>query len=340
MPHDHVSVAGRSQGRLLLVLGLTLAFLAVEGVAAILTHSLVLLADAGHMLTDVVALSLALVSIRLAQRPANPRKTYGYYRFEILAALANALLLFSVSAFILIEAYRRFRSPAEVDSLPMLAVACAGLAVNLIGAGLLMKASRESLNVRGAFLELASDLLGSVGAIAAGIVILTTGWRYADPLFAAALGLFILPRTWSLMRASLDVLLEGTPGNIPVRSVQEELLRLPGIVGLHDLHVWTITSGFVALSAHAVVTDDGDRDRILIDATTLLHDRYDIEHVTLQLETLTMAEALQQPCLPDETSCYTDTIELMTQATGSRGGRGVPEPSPLWHRSGRPKPLP
>jgi cobalt-zinc-cadmium efflux system protein len=315
MAHNHVSVAGRSQGRLLLVLALTAGFMAVEGVAALLTDSLVLLADAGHMLTDVVALSLALISIRLARRPASPEKTYGYYRLEILAALVNALILFGVSAFILIEAYQRFRSPPEVDSLPMLAVACVGLAVNLMGAGLLMKASRESLNVRGAFLELASDLLGSIGAIMAGIVIYTTGWRYADPLFAAALGLFILPRTWSLMKASLDVLLEGTPSNIPVRRVQEELLGQSGIVGLHDLHVWMITSGFVALSAHVVVADDEDHERVLVAATTLLHDRFDIEHVTLQLESATTAEALQQPCIPGLTACYTDPVELVAQAS-------------------------
>jgi cobalt-zinc-cadmium efflux system protein len=320
--HAHqVSAASRSKGRLAFVLGLTAAFTLVEGIAALLTDSLVLLADAGHMLTDVIGLSLALLSIQLAARLATARKTYGYYRLEIIAALLNAMILIGVSVFILYEAYRRFQSPPEVASLPLIAVATVGLVVNLIGAGLLLSASRESLNIRGAFLELASDLLASLAAILAGFIMLTTGWRYADPLFAAGIGLFILPRTWTLLKSSLDVLLEGTPSHIPLGRLQEEVLAVKGIVGIHDLHIWMITSGFVAMSGHAVVLDGEDRDRILVDATTRLHAAFDIEHVTLQLESATAASALQQPCIPGLTVCYTDSDEMVEVAAAGDGHR-------------------
>jgi cobalt-zinc-cadmium efflux system protein len=317
--HDHqVSAAARSKGRLAFVLALTAAFTLVEGVAGLLTDSLVLLADAGHMLTDVIGLSLALLSIQLATRPATARKTYGYYRLEILAALFNAMILIGVALFILFEAYRRFQSPPEIASVPLLVVASIGLVVNLIGAGLLLSASNESLNVRGAFLEVISDLLASVAAVVAGLVLLTTGWRYADPLFAAGIGLFILPRTWNLLKSSLDVLLEGTPSSIPVDKLQDEVLAVKGIVGLHDLHIWMITSGFIAMSGHAVVLDGEDRDRILVDATTRLHNAFAIEHVTLQLESASAAAELQQPCIPGLTVCYTDSQEVLAEAGHGR----------------------
>jgi cobalt-zinc-cadmium efflux system protein len=290
----------------------------VEGVAGWLTGSLVLLADAGHMLTDVGAIGLALSSIWFARRPATAQKTFGYYRLEIMAALINALMLIGVSGFILYEAYQRFDDPPAVASLPLIIVASTGLVVNLVGMRLMSEASHVSLNMHGVFLELLSDLLGSIGAIVAGIVLLVTGWRYADPLFAAAIGLFMLPRTWLLLKSSVDVLLEGTPSEISVAKVQQELLALPGIVGLHDLHIWMITSGFVAMSGHAVILEGQDRDRLLVAATTLLHDQFDISHVTLQLETATIAEALQQPCLPGMTACYTDTLEIVRSTVATQ----------------------
>ena len=219
----------------------------VEAVVGLLSHSLVLIADAGHMLTDVAGLSLALLAIWFAQRPATPSKTFGYYRAEILGALANAMLLFAISGYILYEAIKRFQNPPDVSSIPLLVVASIGLCVNIVSAAVLLRGSKESLNVRGAFLEVAGDLLGSVGAITAGIILITTGWQYADPLFAAAVGLFILPRTWNLLKGALDVLLEGTPSHIELRDVEGQILAVPGVQAVHDLHVWTVTSGFVAL---------------------------------------------------------------------------------------------
>jgi cobalt-zinc-cadmium efflux system protein len=306
MAHEHASAGQRHRGRLLLVLAITASFMVVEATAGFLTGSLVLVADAGHMLADVAGLSLALGAIWLAQRPANRRKTYGYYRIEILAALVNAALLFAVSGYILFEAFRRLQEPLDVPGGPLLVVASIGLAVNLAGAWLLMGGARESMNVRGAFLEVLSDTLGSVGAIAAGVIVLTTGWRYADPLFAAAVALFILPRTWSLTKNALDVLLEGTPAGTDVSAIQAELLAVPGVAGLHDLHVWTVTSGFVAMSGHALVREAEDRDRLLVDIRRLLHDRFDINHVTIQIETAGLAEKLQQPCFPGTTPCYAE----------------------------------
>lgn len=317
MAHEHASSGMKHRGRLLLVLGFTASFMVVEASVGFLTDSLVLVADAGHMLTDVAGLSLALGAIWFAQRPATQSKTYGYYRMEILAALANAALLFAVSGYILFEAYRRFQDPPDVPSLPLLVVASMGLAVNLGGASLLMGGARESLNVRGAFLEVLGDILGSLGAIAAGVILLTTGWQYADPLFAAGVGLFILPRTWGLMKSALDVLLEGTPAGMDVGLIQDELLRVPGVIGLHDLHVWAVTSGFVAMSGHILVNEGEGRDRLLVDIRAMLHERFAIDHVTVQIETAGLAEALEQPCFPGTTPCYAEPETL--EAGESRG---------------------
>jgi cobalt-zinc-cadmium efflux system protein len=307
MAHDHGSQGAQHRGQLLLVLALTASYMVVEAVAGFMTGSLVLVADAGHMLTDVAGLTLALSAIWFAQRPATQQKTYGYYRAEILAALANALLLFGVSAYIFFEAYRRFLEPLDVPSVPLLIVASVGLGVNLVGARVLMGGARKSLNVRGAFLEVVSDILGSLGAIATGVILLTTGWRYADPLFAAAVGLFILPRTWRLMKGAIDVLLEGTPEGMDVGVIQQEILALPGVTGLHDLHVWMVTSGFVAMSGHVLVRDEHDRDETLVRVRTLLHDEFGVDHVTVQVETERLAERLQQPCFPGSSPCYADS---------------------------------
>ncbi|TAK65496.1 MAG: cation transporter, partial [Dehalococcoidia bacterium] len=287
---------------------LNASYMVVEAVVGFATGSLVLLADAGHMLTDVAGVSLALLAVWFAQRPANQRKTYGYYRIEILAALANALLLFAVSAYILYEAYTRFTDPVDVPSTPLLIVASIGLLVNLAGSLLLSRAAAESMNVRAAFLDMIADVIGSAGAITAGIVILVTGWRYADPLFAAAVGLFILPRTWGLLKGALDVLLEGTPSTIKIPQVQETIFTVPGIRSVHDLHVWTVNSGFVALSGHVEVTEDADRDRILVALRSELERRFAIEHVTIQVENERLAAELEQPCFPGQTVCYADSF--------------------------------
>ena len=277
------SAAGQNQTRLMIVLGLTTTYLIIEVVGGLLTNSLAMLADAGHMLTDVLGLAMALFAIRFAQKPATPAKTYGFYRAEILAAVANGVLLFGVAIYILYEAYQRFREPQAIDSLPMLLVAIGGLIVNVIGAWLLMGGSSESLNIRGAFLEVISDLLGSLGVIIAAIVIYFTGWWQVDPLISVGIGLFILPRTWTLLKSALDVLLEATPSDIDVQELEQAMLAVPGVVSAHDLHVWTITSGFVAMSGHVEATGRPSAD-VLHDLQVLLRDQFKIEHATLQVE--------------------------------------------------------
>ncbi len=306
MSHSHGSSASTHRGRLFVALALTASYMFVEAITGFITGSLVLVADAGHMLTDVAGLSLALVAIWLAQRPATGRKTFGYYRAEILAALVNAVLLFGVSGYIFFETYQRLREPPTVSSLPLLVVASIGLGVNLISARLLMSGSGESINVRGAFLEVVSDILGSVGAIIAGVILLTTGWKYADPLFAAAVGLFILPRTWNLLKGALDVLFEGTPAHIEIADVQRAILCVPDVQSVHDLHVWTVTSGFVALSGHVQVGEGTDRDAALVALRSRLMKDFDIEHVTIQIENERLAAGLDQPCFPGQTACYAD----------------------------------
>jgi cobalt-zinc-cadmium efflux system protein len=306
MSHSHGSAGLKHRNRLFVALTLTTSYMFVEAITGFLTGSLVLVADAGHMLTDVAGLSLALVAIWLAQRPATGRKTFGYFRAEILAALVNAALLFGVSGYILVEAYRRFREPPDVPSIPLLIVASIGLGVNLVSARLLMGGSGESMNVRGAFLEVVSDILGSVGAIIAGVILLTIGWKYADPLFAALVGLFILPRTWTLLKGALDVLFEGTPAHIKIEDVQRAILGVPHVQSVHDLHVWTVTSGFVALSGHVQVREDTDRDAALVALRARLVKDFDIEHVTIQIENERLAAGLDQPCFPGQTTCYAD----------------------------------
>lgn len=299
MAHSHGSSALKHRRRLFIALGLTTSYMLVEAITGFLTNSLVLVADAGHMLTDVAGLSLALVAIWFAQRPPTPTKTFGYYRAEILAALLNAMLLFAVSAYIFFEAYNRFRDPPSVTSVPLLIVASIGLGINLVSASLLMGGAGESVNVRGAFLEVVSDILGSVGAIAAGVIILTTGWKYADPLFAAGVGLFILPRTWNLLRLALDVLLEGTPPHIELQKVQAEMLAQQGVESVHDLHLWTVTSGLLALSGHVQVRESVDRDALLVSLRSALESRFDIDHVTIQVEDERLTSQLEQPCFPE-----------------------------------------
>ena len=282
---DPISAAARGQGRLAFVLAITAGYMVAQAVGGWLTGSLALVADAGHMLTDVLGLTMALAAIRVAQRPATMRKTYGFYRTEILAAMANALVLLLVAGVILVEAWRRLTlvEAPEVHSGPMLAVAVGGLLVNLVGVRLLHAGSHESLNLQGAFLEALSDLLGSIGVIVAAVVIALTGWWQADPIVSILIGLFILPRTWSLLRSSLDVLLESTPRHIDVGAMQRALATVPGVLSVHDLHVWTITSGFVAMSGH-VLADGRRGSDVLHDLRVVLRDQFGIQHATLQIE--------------------------------------------------------
>lgn len=284
------SASGRHRRSLAIVLALTVAFAGVEFAGALATGSLALLADAGHMLTDVGTLGLALFAIWFAERPASPQKTFGYYRAEILAALANALILFLVAGFIFYEAYRRFQAPPHIDTLPMVIVAALGLAVNGAGVWLLQRGAEESLNVQGAFLEVLTDALSSLGVVAGGLVMLVTGFFVIDPILSALIGLLILPRTWGLLNRALHVLLEGTPAHLSIADVREAMLGVPGVWDVHDLHVWTITAGFEAMSGHVVVSRPVDRDLLLENLRRLLRERFGVEHLTIQIEEQPMRE--------------------------------------------------
>lgn len=281
--HSHTP-AGKSKKRLIIVLALTTSYLVAEVLGGLLTHSLALLADAGHMLTDVAGLGLALMAIQFAERPATPERTYGFYRVEILAALANSVVLIGISTYILYEAYQRFRNPPEVQSGAMLAVAAVGLIVNLVGIYLLRSASKESLNMKGAYYEAMSDLLTSIGVIVAATVMLTTGWYYADPIISAGIGLFILPRTWLLLKDAVGVLLEGTPSDVNLASLRESIAGVAGVESVHDLHVWSLTSGVNAMSVHAVLADHAMHDEVLAAVQKRVNQDYKIAHATVQVE--------------------------------------------------------
>ena len=281
--HSHTP-AGKNKKRLAIVLALTTAYLLAEVVGGLLTHSLALLADAGHMLTDVAGLALALLAIQFAERPATPERTYGFYRVEILAALTNAVVLIGISLYILYEAYQRFRNPPEIQSGIMLGVAAVGLIVNLAGIHLLRAASKESLNMKGAYFEVLSDMLTSIGVIVAAIIMLTTGWYYADPIISAGIGLFILPRTWMLLKDAVGVLLEGTPSDVNLTSLRESIASVQGVASVHDLHVWSLTSGVNAMSVHTVLADHSLHDEVLAAVQKRVTHDFKIAHATVQVE--------------------------------------------------------
>jgi cobalt-zinc-cadmium efflux system protein len=263
---------------------LTLTYTVVEIIGGLLTDSLALLADAGHMLSDDLSLGLALVAVWLAGRPPSPRRTFGYQRAEILAALFNGVTLVAISVLIFIEAARRFSDPPDVIGGWMLVVACGGLAVNLIAARILHRAGTDSLNVSAAFRHVLADLAGSVGVIVAALIILITGWEYADPLVSALIGILILASSWSIIRDSGTILLEASPRGLNVEEVGTAMASVPGVVEVHDLHVWTITSGFPALAAHVTVGRDADCHAKRRELETLLADRFGLEHTTLQVD--------------------------------------------------------
>ena len=283
--HSHqVSASGKNKKQLTIVLGLTTTYMLAEVIGGLWTNSLALLADAGHMLTDVGGLALALLAIKFAERPATPERTYGYYRVEILAAMTNAIVLIGISLYILYEAYERFRNPPEVQSGTMLLIAAIGLVINIAGVFILRTGSTESLNMKGAYFEVLSDMLTSVGVIIAGIIMLTTGWYYADPIISAGIGLFIFPRTWALLKDAVAVLLEGTPSDVNITSLRERLSKLEGITEIHDLHVWSLTSGVNALSVHAVLASGSEHDDVLARLHECCTAEFKIKHVTAQTE--------------------------------------------------------
>ena len=288
--HEHGAprAGARHAGRLRVAFVVTLAFMVVEVVAAFLTGSLALLSDAAEMLTDAVGIGMAVAAIglasRAARRPADSSRTFGLYRLEILAALANAVLLFGVACYLLVEATQRLGDEPDIDAGAMLAVGTAGLAVNVAVFFLLREGARESLNVEGAYLDAITDMLASIGVIAAGVVVATTGWSYADPIAAAAIGLWVLPRTWSLARRSLRVLMQAAPEHLDVSRLQADLADVPGVVDVHDLHVWTLTSEMDVASAHLVTKAGTDAHGVLDRARDVLRGQYAITHATLQVE--------------------------------------------------------
>lgn len=292
-PHGAGSVpvgtaAAAYRGRLRMALGITVLILVAEVVGSALTGSLALLADAGHMATDAAGLAMALVAIHFANRPPSERRTFGLARAEILSAMANAVLLFGVGVLIFYEAVRRLVAPTPVEGWLTVVFGAVGLVANSVSLLLLMRGQRESLNVRGAFLEVMADALGSLAVVVAALVILATGWQQADPVASILIGAMIVPRTWKLLREAIDVLLEAAPRDVDMAGVRAHVLALPGVAGLHDLHVWTITSGMPVLSAHVVVSRDVldavGHEKMLHDLQGCLGTHFDVEHCTFQLE--------------------------------------------------------
>ena len=285
MAHEHPhEERGESRRALTVVLVMTAGFTVAEVVGGLLTGSLALLADAGHMISDNLSLGLALLAVWLAGRPETPEKSFGYKRAEILAALANGVTLVAISIWIFIEAYSRLREPPEILGGPMLAIAALGLLVNAAGAIVLSRSGGEDLNTQGAMRHVVADALGSIGVIIAALVIILTGWRYADPLVSVAIGALILASSWSLLRDSTNILLEATPRDMNAAAVGRRMAGAAGVAEVHDLHIWTITSGFPALSAHVLVGQNEDCHARRRELEDLLAREYGISHTTLQVD--------------------------------------------------------
>lgn len=274
----------KSLRNLKIALALTFVYMIAEAVGGWITNSLALLADAGHMLTDVASLSLTLAAIWFAERPATPQKTYGYYRLEILAAFINGVALAAISLWVIWEAYSRWLDPPEILGFGLTAVAVGGLIINLIAAGLLHGDHKHDLNLRGAWLHVMGDALGSVAAISAGLAILIFGWVWADAAASVLISVIIIYGAWKLIKDSVNVLLEGTPSHINLTAVEESLVGLSGVTDVHDLHVWTITSGMEALSVHIVHDGAKPQNDMLNDVRDLIHEAFGIEHLTVQIE--------------------------------------------------------
>lgn len=293
--HSHGQARAGHEKKLWIALALTTSFMIAEVIGAFVTGSLALLSDAAHMLTDSTALAISLIAIQIAKRAADKKRTFGYARFEILAAAFNAILLFMVAVYILYEAYQRFKAPTEIQSTGMLIVAVIGLVVNLVSMRLLMSASAESLNVKGAYLEVWSDMLGSMGVIGAALIIRFTGFTWVDSIVAAAIGLWVLPRTWVLLKESMNILLQGVPDGIDIAEVEACIRAVEGVEDIHDLHIWALTSGKNVMSAHLVILRSSRAEQdILAEVTRLMSEVFHISHTTLQLENLQFHAALEE----------------------------------------------
>ncbi|MCD7443298.1 cation diffusion facilitator family transporter [Streptomyces lincolnensis] len=302
--HSHAPTGGTAtaayRGRLRVALSITLTVMVVEIVGGVVADSLALVADAAHMATDALGLGMALLAIHFSGMPPSDRRTFGYARAEILAALANCLLLLGVGGYVLYEAIQRFVTPADTEGGLTIVFGAIGLVANMISLTLLMRGQKESLNVRGAFLEVAADALGSLAVLISAVVILTTGWQAADPIASLVIGLMIVPRTFKLLRETLDVLLEAAPKGVDIAEVRAHILALDGVEDIHDLHAWTITSGLPVLSAHVVVRSDVlsaiGHEKMLHELQGCLGDHFDVEHCTFQLEPSGHAEHEAKLC--------------------------------------------
>lgn len=296
--HSHDIKSTKEKKALAIVLALTACFMVVEAASGFYTGSLALLSDAAHMLTDVFALSLAYFALWFASKPPTLSKTYGFYRGEILAAFLNGILLFVISGWIIYEAYERFKVPHPIKSLDMTIVAVIGLAINLGSAYILSRYQTANLNIKGALYHVISDALGSAGAVAAGVVMILTGWYYADSIISVLVSILILRSAWMIVKESVHILLEGTPRGIDLKAIQNSICSHQGVLGVHDLHAWTLTQGFEALSAHLVVEDMGESEKLIGEIKDHLSGKYHITHVTLQCET--------KECESAFNTCYED----------------------------------
>ncbi|MFF1392847.1 cation diffusion facilitator family transporter [Streptomyces sp. NPDC058287] len=301
--HSHAPTGTASAahlGRLRIALGITLTVMVVEIVGGVLADSLALVADAAHMATDALGLGMALLAIHFANRPASEQRTFGFARAEILAALANCLLLLGVGGYVLVEAIQRFMEPAETEGGLTIVFGVIGLVANMISLSILVRGQKDSLNVRGAFLEVAADALGSVAVIVSATIILATGWQAADPIASIAIGLMIVPRTVKLLQETLNVLLEAAPKGVDMAEVRAHITELPGVLDVHDLHAWTITSGMPVLSAHVVVSSEAlnaiGHEKMLHELQGCLGIHFDVEHCTFQLEPVGHAEHEAKLC--------------------------------------------
>jgi len=280
--HHHAPTT-QNEGRLWTVFILTFLFLVAEVCGGLWSHSLALLSDAAHVSTDVAAVAIAIMAIRVGRRPADEQRTYGYYRFEILGVILNALLLFAVALYILYEAYLRLTNPPELHSIGMLVIACLGLAVNLICMKIITSGHRDSLNMKAVYLEVLADMVGSVGVIIGAVIIYLTQWWWVDSLVAIGIGLWVLPRTWQLCKQSVHILLEGVPDGLKVKTIREALLEIDGVESIHDLHVWSLTIDKVSLTVHLVCPERATQD-VLEDAMDVLAQQFSIFHVAIQCE--------------------------------------------------------
>jgi len=288
--HAHHHSRSSSRYRLALTLGLAAIYMVAEIIGGLWTGSLALLADAGHMFSDVASLALSLFAAWVSERPPTSRRTYGFYRTEILAAMVNGATLVAIAVYILFEAYHRFRDPREVIGPAMMAIAVGGLAVNLLGLWVLSAGRDDNLNVRGAWLHVLTDALGSVGAIAAGALIWGFGWQWADPLASVLIAMLVIYSSWRLLAEAVAVLMESAPHGIDVDEVRAAMGAAPGVVDVHDLHVWSITSGLDSLSAHVVIKEGHSHSELLTALRAMLDERFGIDHVTIQIEPVDFEE--------------------------------------------------